>query len=203
MVQNLHWLGHGTFKLTGERIVYIDPWQLKGDLEQADLILITHSHYDHCSPEDVAKVRGPQTTVVATADCVAKLGGVVQVVKPGDRLTVQGVAVEAVPAYNLDKDFHPRQEGWVGYVVTLNGRRFYHAGDSDHIPEMGAVQADVALLPVGGTYTMTADEAAAAANAMRPGVAVPMHWGSIVGGRQDAERFQALCRVPVEVLEQE
>jgi L-ascorbate metabolism protein UlaG (beta-lactamase superfamily) len=201
MLQNVHWLGHASFRLSGEKVVYIDPWEL-ADGEPADVILITHSHHDHCSPEDVAKIRGPETVVIAPADCAAKLGGDIRAIEPGERLTVQGVTVEAVPAYNIGKDFHPRRENWVGYVVTLNGLRIYHAGDSDHTPEMDSLQVDVALLPVGGKYTMTADEAAAAANTMKPGIAVPMHWGRIIGGRQDAERFRDLCRVPVEILEQ-
>ena len=200
MLEHIRWLGHGSFILTGEKTVYIDPWQLQ-EAQPADVILITHEHYDHCSPEDVVRVRGPQTVVVATADCVAKLGGQVQVVAPGQRLTVHGLTVETVPAYNLNKPYHPRKRGWVGYVVTMGGKRIYHAGDTDHTSEMDAVRADVALLPVGGTYTMTADEAAVAANAMRPGVAVPMHWGKIVGDRKDAERFRDLCQVPVQIIE--
>jgi L-ascorbate metabolism protein UlaG (beta-lactamase superfamily) len=202
MLQNVHWLGHAAFKLTGEKVVYIDPWQLE-DGEPADIILITHGHDDHCSPEDVARIRRPDTAIVATADCADQLGGDVQVVKPGEKLTAQGVAIETVPAYNVGKAFHPRENGWVGYVVTLNGVRIYHAGDSDRTPEMDAVRANVALLPVGGKYTMTASEAAAAANAIRPDVAVPMHWGSIVGQRADAETFQAEAEVPVEILERE
>jgi len=202
MLQNVHWLGHASFKLTGEKVVYIDPWQIQA-AERADIILITHGHHDHCSPEDVAKIRGPNTAVLATGDCTEQLGGRVEAVKPGQRLTVQGVTVETVPAYNLDKSFHPKQNGWVGYVVTLNGLRVYHAGDSDHTPEMDAVRADVALLPVGGKYTMTAAEAAAAANAIKPAVAVPMHWGEIVGSRQDAESFRAQCEVPVQILHAE
>jgi len=200
MLQNIHWLGHASFKLTGEKVIYIDPWQLP-EAEPADIILITHQHTDHCSPQDVARIRGPQTAVVAPADCAAELGGQIQVVGPGEKLTVAGVAIETVPAYNLNKPFHPRRNGWVGYVVTVNGQRVYHAGDTDHIPEMEAVRADVALLPVGGKYTMTADEAAAAANVFKPGVAVPMHWGRIVGSRKDAERFRQLCKVPVQILE--
>ena len=202
MLQNVHWLGHASFKLTGEKVVYIDPWQLE-DGERADVILITHGHHDHCSPEDVAKIRRPDTAVVATADCAGELGGTVQVVKPGEQLTVKGVAIEIVAAYNVGKAFHPRENGWVGYVVTLNGVRIYHAGDTDRTPEVDAVRANVALLPVGGKYTMTATEAAAAANAIKPDVAVPMHWGSIVGQRADAETFRDKANVPVQIIEPE
>jgi L-ascorbate metabolism protein UlaG (beta-lactamase superfamily) len=202
MLENVHWLGHASFKLTGEKVVYIDPWQLH-DGEPADIILITHGHYDHCSAEDVAKIRRPSTVVVAPVDCADKLPGPVQVVKPGDKLTVAGVKIEAVPAYNIDKTFHPRKENWVGYVVTLNGQRIYHAGDTDHIPEMDSLKVDVALLPAGGKYTMTASEAAAAANAFKPRVAVPMHWGTIVGSDEDAARFRQLSQVPVEILRRE
>lgn len=216
MLENIHWLGHASFKLSGEKTLYIDPWQLI-KAEPADIILITHGHHDHCSPDDVAKIKGPNTVVVATADCAAQLGGQVQValsprsgltghlqvVKPGEQITVQGVAIETVPAYNIGKSFHPRESGWVGYVVTLNGLRIYHAGDTDHTPEMDAVRADVALLPVGGKYTMTAAEAAAAANTIKPRLAVPMHWGSIVGSEQDAKQFQEQAKVPVQILKPE
>lgn len=200
MLETVHWLGHAAFRLTGEKVIYIDPWQL-GEAEPADIILITHDHHDHCSPEDVARIRGPHTTVVAPASCARKLGGDVRVVKPGEQLVVQGVPIETVPAYNINKSFHPRQEGGVGYLVTLSGQRIYHAGDTDDTPELEAVKADVALLPVGGKYTMTAAEAAAAANAMQPGVAVPMHWGTIVGTREDAERFRELCKGTARIME--
>ncbi|MDI7275267.1 MAG: MBL fold metallo-hydrolase [Anaerolineae bacterium] len=200
MLKNIHWLGHASFRIGDDKTIYIDPWQLK-EFQPADIILITHEHSDHCSPEDVRKLRGPSTTVIATGDCAAKLGGDVLVVKPGDKVTVQGIAVEAVPAYNLNKSYHPKESGWVGYVLTVDGIRIYHAGDTDHVPEMDALKVDVALLPVGGKYTMTASEAAAAANIMQPRVVVPMHWGGIVGSRQDAERFCAECQVASRILE--
>ncbi len=202
MLENVHWLGHASFKLTDGKVIYIDPWHLRTE-EPADIILITHGHYDHCSPEDVVRIRGAQTSVVVPADCAAKLGGNVRVVAPGEKITVQGIQIEALPAYNVRKQFHPRQAQGIGYIITLNGQRIYHAGDTDRTPEVDSVRADVALLPVGGKYTMDAAEAAGAADAIGPQVAVPMHWGSIIGSREDAERFRDLAHVPVGILEPE
>ncbi len=200
MIDKIKWLGHATFQIKDDKVIYIDPWKLKGTEEQADIILITHDHYDHCEPEDVAKIQGEKTVIVTTADCAQKLSGDVRIITPGQRMTVQGVEVEAVPAYNLNKDFHPQANGWVGFIITLSGQRIYHSGDSDHTPEMDQVQADIVLLPVGGTYTMTAEEAARAANDIGPSYAVPMHYGTIVGSEKDARKFQELCQVPVRIL---
>ena len=200
MIDKIKWLGHATFQIKDDKVIYIDPWKLKGTEEQADIILITHDHYDHCEPEDVAKIQGEKTVIVTTADCAQKLSGDVRIITPGQRMTVQGVEVEAVPAYNLNKDFHPQANGWVGFIITLSGQRIYHSGDSDHTPEMDQVQADIVLLPVGGTYTMTAAEAAQAANDIGPSYAVPMHYGTIVGSDKDARKFQELCQVPVRIL---
>ncbi|NVM00851.1 MAG: MBL fold metallo-hydrolase, partial [Candidatus Helarchaeota archaeon] len=149
MLENLHWLGHASFKITGEKIIYIDPYQLKGENEKADIILITHSHFDHCSPGDVEKIQKSSTVIVATPDCRSDLSGNVKTVKPGDKITVEGVGIEAVPAYNVNKEFHPKSKNWVGYIVTVKGERIYHAGDTDKIPEMGDIKADIVLLPVG------------------------------------------------------
>lgn len=206
MIENIKWLGHASFRLTGEKTVYIDPWKIKGG-DKADIILITHEHYDHCSPEDVAKITKNDTVIVAVADCqskLLKLDREIRLVEPGKKLNIRGVLVEAVPAYNINKRFHPKDNQWVGYVVTINGKRIYHAGDTDLIPEMSQLKGiDVALLPVGGTYTMNADEAAKAAEIIRPKVAVPMHVGDIVGTKKDIERFKSLSKVPVEVLKEE
>lgn len=206
LTANIHWLGHDSFRIDGKRgVVYIDPYRLK-EGPKADLILITHEHADHASPVDVEKIRKSDTVIVAPAAAAAKLSGAVTTVAPGDELTVKGVAIRAVPAYNLNKfrspgvPYHPREAGYVGYVVAVDGVRIYHAGDTDHIPEMAGLAPDVALLPVSGIYVMTAEEAAAAAAAIGPKAAVPMHVGEGIGALEDAARFKATAAVPVVVL---
>jgi len=203
MVKNITWLGHASFRIKGEKVVYIDPWKLKKGAEPADIILITHDHYDHLEPEDIQKIQKEGTIIVVTSDGAKKLEGTIKTIKSGDTLTVEGIKIEAVPAYNIGKKFHPKSSGWVGYIVTLGGQRIYHPGDTDLIPEMNNVKADVALLPVGGTYTMTAEEAALAANKIKPKVAVPMHYGTIVGSIADANKFKEKCQVPVEIMKAE
>ncbi len=201
MVENIYWLGHDTFKVVGKEVVlYTDPFQLRRS-DNADIILITHEHYDHCSPDDVKKIQGPDTVIVATADCASKLTGDVRIVKPGDMITIKGVDIEAVPAYNTNKKFHPKDRGWVGYIFTVDGKRIYIAGDTDYIPEMKTFRdVDVALLPVSGTYVMTAEEAVQAALDIKPKVAIPMHYGAIVGGIGDAEKFANALKGKIEVV---
>lgn len=208
---NVTWYGHDAFKLVGGgAVVYLDPWQLPAGVEPANIVLVSHDHFDHCAPDDIARVCTPHTTVLVAEACVAKLSGLtanVRAVAPGERIELGGVTVETVPAYNVDKfreagqPFHPRESGYVGFLVTLEGKRFYHAGDSDFIPEMKELgPIDVAFLPVSGTYVMTAEEAMAAARAIRPKLAVPMHYGSIVGTVEDARRFASAADLSVEIL---
>lgn len=203
MAENIFWLGHDSFRLGGEKVVYIDPWKLAPGAVKADLILVTHDHYDHLSKDDIARLSKSDTVVVGPPAVASKLGGKVVVAKPGDKLTAAGISIEVLPAYNPKKQFHPKSAGYVGYIITLNHRRIYHAGDTDLIPEMAHIQVDIALLPVSGTYVMTAAEAAEAANTIKPALAIPMHYGDpdVVGTRRDAEEFKRLAQVPVEILD--
>ncbi len=192
-VDHIHWLGHASFRLEdGEHQIYIDPWKLGENAPRASVILITHDHYDHFSMDDIARIEGPDTVFVAPADVTAKLGERKKITAaPGGEYEAGPVKVEAVPAYNMGKPFHGKEKGWVGYIVTLSsGQRIYHAGDTDAIPEMKSFRVDVALLPCGGTYTMTAREMAEAANEMKPEVLIPMHWGDIVGSKEDAQTVE-------------
>jgi len=200
MIEKIHWLGHAGFRIDGPPTIYIDPYQLPREAPPADLLLITHDHYDHYSPDDVKKVMHEGTAVITTAEVARKLRGDVQAVKPGDRITAKGVPLEVVPAYNVGKRFHPQRAEHLGFILTVGGQRIYHAGDTDLIPEMDDLEVDIALLPVGGTYTMTAQEAAEAVRRIKPRVAIPMHWGSIVGSVKDAQRFQQLCPPEVKVV---
>jgi L-ascorbate metabolism protein UlaG (beta-lactamase superfamily) len=199
MVKNISWLGHDGFRISGSKTVYIDPFQIEGG-PAADLVLISHEHYDHCSPEDVDRIAKGGTVIVTEANSAGKLSGDVRTLAPGESIEVDGVRIEAVPSYNIGKQFHPKDNGWLGFVVEMDGVRIYHAGDTDFIPEMKEIRTDIALLPVSGTYVMTAGEAVEAALAIGPKIAIPMHYGAIVGGAGDAEKFAAALKGKVEVV---
>jgi L-ascorbate metabolism protein UlaG (beta-lactamase superfamily) len=211
LLDALEWLGHSGFRIRAPGgLVYIDPYRV-GDAPKADLILITHGHYDHFSPQDVERLSHRDTWLVGPAAVAERVSGRVLSVAPGEaveRELLRGVAITAVAAYNTSKRdpdgnlFHPREAGWVGFELNVRGERLYHSGDTDVIPEMDSVTGvDVALLPVSGIYVMTAREAAEAARRIQPGVAVPMHWGEHIGSIQDARDFADEAPVQVEILE--
>ena len=209
----ISWLGHDSFVIRNGKTVAIDPFKIKGRHDPADILLITHEHFDHCSPDDVKKIASNKTIIVGTPACKAELAkakiGEFRTVKPGDKLRLDGVSIETVPAYNLNKFrepgkvFHPREDQKVGYIIEIEHVRVYHAGDTDAIPEMKGLKTDVALLPVSGTYVMTAEEAAEAASLVNPSLAIPMHYGSIVGSEKDAAKFKELAPCDVQILKPE
>ncbi|OGQ87637.1 MAG: Zn-dependent hydrolase [Deltaproteobacteria bacterium RIFOXYD12_FULL_56_24] len=201
--KNLRWLGHDAFLLRGGgKVIYFDPFKLGPGLPPADIICISHEHYDHCSPADVLMIQQPSTLIVAEAKAAAKLTGKILTLAPGEHREVGEITIEAVAAYNINKKFHPKANRWLGFIITVDGVRIYHAGDTDYIPEMKGLRADIILLPVSGTYVMTAEEAAQAAVAIGPKIAIPMHYGEVVGTSDDAVRFAAALagRVRVEIL---
>jgi L-ascorbate metabolism protein UlaG (beta-lactamase superfamily) len=192
MLDRFTWFRQSAYRWDGDGVtVYIDPWGVT-DPVPADVVLITHAHGDHFSMEDLDKVRGSSTKFFAPHDVADELTGDVVPVAPGDDLRVGSITGHAVPAYNIAEERlqnHPKANRWVGYVLNLGGTTYYHAGDTDHVPELDEVKTDVAFLPIGGTYTMEAPEAAGLAKVIGPQIAVPMHYGFVVGTPSEAERF--------------
>ncbi len=198
IVKKIVRLGHDAFRIDTDVTIYFDPYQISSG-PKADLVLITHDHFDHCSPEDIMKIKQPGTVIVTEKDSAEKLEGDVRIIKAGKTMDVSGIKIEAVPAYNIDKEFHPKKNGWLGFIIEIEGVRIYHAGDSDFIPEMKDLRVDIAILPVSGTYVMTADEAVEAALAINPRLAIPMHYGSVVGSEKDAIHFKKALEGKIEV----
>jgi L-ascorbate metabolism protein UlaG (beta-lactamase superfamily) len=207
-LRGIEWLGHAGFRIkTRAGTVYIDPYRVE-DAASADLILITHDHFDHFSRDDVVRLAGRRTTAIGPATVTEQLKGRTVAIRPGETVEVHELEVEALPAYNTNKldssgrPFHAREAGWLGFVLRDGARRIYHSGDTDVIPEMDqAAGVDVALLPVSGTYVMSPLEAAEAARRIDPVVAVPMHWGTVIGSEADAQAFANAAPVEVEILE--
>jgi len=198
---------HDTFVLRGSKVVYLDPYKLPDNAPPADIICVTHEHFDHFSINDIKRLSSAGSYLVAAKEIEGKLKGVnfghVELVTPGRQIEIEGVMIKALPAYNIDKEFHPKDDEKVGYLITLDGVKVYHAGDSDFIPEMAQLadeHIDVALLPVSGTYVMDWAEAVRAVEAIKPKLAIPMHYGEIVGSEEDAKRFQESAGCPVEII---
>jgi L-ascorbate metabolism protein UlaG (beta-lactamase superfamily) len=192
MVENIKWLGHASILIsTGGKNIYVDPWKLIKDQPKGDLILITHPHYDHFSPDDINKIVRNDSVIIGPLDILKiKLGKKIEI-KPGQEINLNWVKIKAVPAYNINKHFHPKGNNWCGYIIEIEGNKIYIAGDTDFIPEMKNIVADIVILPVGGTYTMTAEEAANAVNTIKPKLAIPYHFGDIVGSEKDAKLFSS------------
>lgn len=197
----LQWFGHASFRISyGDKVIYIDPWKLTEAAHDATAVLVSHSHYDHYSAKDIAKASGPGTKIVASTDVIRKERKG-QAIKPGEKIDLDGVSVTGVAAYNPNKRFHAKGNNWLGFVVEIGSVRIYYAGDTDLTDEMKALKdIDIALLPVGGTYTMNAEEAVMALEYIKPKRAIPYHWGDIVGKRSDADRFSDIAKCEVTVL---
>ena len=206
MTENIEVFTQNSIRIRDEdKKIYIDPFQMKMEAHDADYILITHDHYDHFSPEDIGKAANSGTLLVVPEKMLGKaqdVSGLVKqivTVKPGVYREVEGLEFETVPAYNILKPFHPKSAEWVGYVLRIGGKRIYIAGDTDATKEAKAVKCDVALIPIGGTYTMDVKKAAELADAIRPDVVIPTHYGSIVGKPSDGEAFAGYVKAPVRV----
>lgn len=210
------WTGHDGFRIVGsdnhnrQRIIYIDPYQLSNKYQSkndADIVFVSHDHFDHMSIEDLRQIINDDTSIIAAKECLEKLKELkmndVKGIKPGEKIIAKDLSIEAVHAYNTNKKFHPKSDDKVGFVISITNNRIYHAGDTDLIPEMESIRPDIAFVPVSGTYVMNAEEAAKAVNELlRPKkIAIPMHYGAIVGTEADAKKFKDLVQIcKVEIL---
>ena len=195
MLENIEVLYHSSIRINKEKTIYIDPFKIDRNYNDADIVFITHDHYDHYSEEDIDKVINENTTIIISEELLTKLlrkginKNAIITVEPNKNYMVQGIKFETISAYNTNKTFHPKENGWVGYIIIINGIRYYIAGDTDITEENKQVKCDVAFVPVGGTYTMDFKEAASLINEIKSKIAIPIHYGSIVGTEQDAIDF--------------
>ena len=198
MLENIEVLYHSSIRINKEKVIYIDPYKIDKNYNDADIVFITHDHYDHYSEEDIDRVANENTMFVAPKDLYDKLvrkgtnENLIVAVEPNKEYFVKKIKFETVPAYNVNKKFHPKENGWVGYIIEIDGIKYYVAGDTDITKENSAVKCDVAFVPVGGTYTMNFKEAAELVNKIQPQIAVPIHYGSVIGTKQDAIDFVGL-----------
>ena len=182
---------HSSIKITKGQTIYIDPFKIEGEKHDADIILITHNHYDHYSEEDIEKVINEDTIIVMpeTMNELSKYKNIL-LVEPNEQYEIDNIKITTIPAYNINKHFHPKENKWVGYILDIEGVTYYIAGDTDITPENKQVKCDIAFVPVGGTYTTNAKEAAELVNIIKPKIAIPIHYGSIVGTKQDVIDFE-------------
>lgn len=205
MLESIEVLCHSCIKFNKGEVIYFDPFKIEKNYNDADVIFITHDHYDHYSEEDIDKVIKEETIIVAPEDLLTKLlkkgfeRDNMVLVTPNQKYTVKGIEFQTIPAYNVNKQFHPKANEWVGYVLKIEGITYYIAGDTDITEENKKVKCDVAFVPVGGTFTMDYKEAAELINEIKPKIAVPTHYGSIVGEKSDGVSFSKLVSPEIEV----
>ena len=199
MLKNIEINCHSSIKINTDKIIYIDPFKIQSESHDADIILITHDHYDHYSPEDIEKILNDKTVIVApkTMEELIDMKKVI-LVEPEKVYNIEGIKIETVLAYNVNKQFHLKEKNWLGYIIEINKIRYYIAGDTDITPENKQVKCDVAFIPVGGTYTMNYEEAAELTNIIKPKIVVPTHYGSIVGTKEDGIQFKKLIDSVIE-----
>lgn len=204
MLEKIEVLCHSSIKINKGLVIYFDPFKIDKEYHDADIIFITHSHYDHYSEEDIDKVRKEDTQIVAPLDLLDNLltldftKNSITLVKPNENYTVKGLSFKTIPAYNTNKNFHPKANNWVGYLVTIDNMTYYIAGDTDVTTENKQVKCDVAFVPIGGTYTMDNKEAAKLINEIKPKVAIPTHYGKIIGNISDGQNFAKLINKEIE-----
>ena len=205
MLENIKVLCHSSIKFMKEQIIYFDPFKINENYNDADVIFVTHSHYDHFSEEDILKVKKAETKIVIPEDLYDKTTELgfekenILLTKPNEEYEVNNIKFKTIPAYNVNKNFHPKANNWVGYIITLDNVVYYIAGDTDITEENRKVKCDVAFVPIGGTYTMTAKEAAKLVNEIKPKIAVPIHYGLIVGSKEDEEVFKSLVNENINI----
>ena len=200
MISGIEVLCHSSIKIDKHLVMYFDPYKIQNETHDADIIFCTHTHYDHFSEEDILKIKKDNTIFIGTEDCLVKLIKLgfseekIKIVEPNNKYEVLGIKFETIPSYNIDKKYHPKENGWVGYIVEINDIHYYIAGDTDLTPEIKSISCDVALIPIGGRFTMNAKEAASLINTIEPQIAIPTHYGDIIGTKEDAESFEKLVK---------
>lgn len=202
IVKNIKWFGHASLliKLDNKNI-YIDPWKIKDSSHKADIILVTHLHFDHYSEDDIKKISTQKTILYSSVDVISKASVKnKKVIKPFEKLKIDNIEIEGFPAYNTNKDFHPKKNNWLGFIINYGNTKIYIAGDSDVIEEAKKLSVDIAILPIGGTYTMNEKEAAELVNTIKPKVVIPIHWGDIVGSTQNLENFKNSVSSSIKVV---
>ena len=205
MLTGIEVLCHSSIKINKNHVIYIDPYKIENEFHDADIIFCTHSHYDHFSDEDILKIKKENTKLVIPEDCLTKAYKLdfkeenIIVVCSNKKYSVLEINFETVIAYNLEKQYHPQENNWLGYILEINDVHYYIAGDTDLTPESKTVSCDVAFVPIGGVYTMNAKEAASLINTIEPQIAIPTHYACLVGTIDDANLFQKLVKESVEV----